>query len=355
MEERRPKCLRDLIKGIRIPKFEEIRRKVLSIYNEPVPLQKGVKRRALVKYLIRIRKIRDYLNITVFSQLDNLPKVEDMHEFYLELMRIGGVEDYKDVLSKLRSKKYVIEKLTREYLEHVRMSFDAAEAKKLTREYIGRVLSVFRRCRKQLDSLSYALNELKRMPCIDMQLPKIVVAGMPQVGKSTFVKAVSTADPEVSPFPFTTKEIIVGHRLVNYEYIQIIDTPGILDRPFSQLNNIERKALSALKHLADVVIFLIDPYEGSYYSLDSQINLLKSVTEYLINPEKAIVAINKIDLVKKERMKYVESKISEVFNGDVVVMSALRKVNVDEVINKALRKLQLGGTYNGVRSKRENY
>ncbi len=333
------KCLSDLLKGVYVPPFEEIRRKVLEIYNEPVPLQKGIRRRALVKYLIRIRKMDNYVNTHVFNEIEKLPRGDAIHKFYLELMKLGGVNNYEEIINDLMRRRYIVNKLTREYLEKVRMSFDVAEAKKMTREYVGRLLSVFRRSRHYLNALSRAIKELRSMPCIDMDLPKIVVAGMPQVGKSTFVRVVSTAKPEVSPFPFTTKEIIVGHRLINYQYVQIIDTPGILDRPFNKLNEIERRALTAIKYLTDALIFLIDPYEASYYPLESQINLLKNIITHLINSEKVVVAVNKVDVVSKERISFVVSRIREVFKGDIMVMSALKNYNVLNVLNRALSKI----------------
>jgi len=40
----------------------------------------------------------------------------------------------------------------------------------------------------------------------------VVVAGYPNVGKSSFIRLVSTAEPEIAAYPFTTKGVIVGHR-----------------------------------------------------------------------------------------------------------------------------------------------
>ena len=52
--------------------------------------------------------------------------------------------------------------------------------------------------------------------------------------------------PEVASYPFTTKGIIVGHRIMGREKIQFVDTPGILDRPAEE-RNADREA-GALGH-----------------------------------------------------------------------------------------------------------
>lgn len=44
---------------------------------------------------------------------------------------------------------------------------------------------------------------------------------------------------EVQPYAFTTKSLFVGHTDYKYLRWQVIDTPGILDRPLEERNTIE--------------------------------------------------------------------------------------------------------------------
>ena len=44
---------------------------------------------------------------------------------------------------------------------------------------------------------------------------------------------------EVQPYAFTTKSLFVGHMDYRYLRWQVIDTPGILDRPLEERNTIE--------------------------------------------------------------------------------------------------------------------
>ena len=47
------------------------------------------------------------------------------------------------------------------------------------------------------------------------------------------------ADVDVQPYAFTTKSLFVGHMDYRYLRWQVIDTPGILDRPLEERNTIE--------------------------------------------------------------------------------------------------------------------
>ena len=50
---------------------------------------------------------------------------------------------------------------------------------------------------------------------------------------------------DVQPYAFTTKSLFVGHLDHRYLRWQVIDTPGILDRPLEERNTIEMQVCSA--------------------------------------------------------------------------------------------------------------
>ncbi|MCD6542320.1 MAG: 50S ribosome-binding GTPase, partial [Thermoplasmata archaeon] len=83
------------------------------------------------------------------------------------------------------------------------------------------------------------------------------------------------------------------------ERYQIIDTPGLLDRPLEKRNKIELQAIAALKHLADLIIFILDPTETCGYGLKEQMNLLKSIKKEFSGIP-IIVVENKSDLMKRK-------------------------------------------------------
>ncbi|MEM3811976.1 MAG: GTPase, partial [Thermoplasmata archaeon] len=125
-----------------------------------------------------------------------------------------------------------------------------------------------------------------------------VVAGYPNVGKSELVSKISSAKPEIATYPFTTKGILVGYLNFKRFKVQIIDTPGLLDRPVEDSNVMEKQAILALRHLADLVLFLMDPSETCGYTMEKQLLLLSSIKS---NLEISIIPIeNKADLVETE-------------------------------------------------------
>jgi len=323
-------CLSKALRNVRIWDYAEVREALMSVYSEPVTLAKKVRKKNLMKYLVRVDKTYETLN-KVFEVLNALPNPDTLNPFYAELLAISGITDYKTLYARLRGFKKVIRKLWRYYRIRVRLALTTEEAKKDLREFIGRSLSVIRRLNKDLKKLEVAINELRKLPCIDFNNLKVVVSGMPQVGKSTLVGRISSSKPEVSPFPFTTKNIISGHLQIDHMRVQVFDTPGILDRPISELNEIEKRALVAIKFLADALIYLIDPRPSGYYTIEQQIDLLQMI-KTMFSDKPILVAINKIDETSEERLAEVSKLVKEVYDGEPYKISALKGIGIDSLL-----------------------
>jgi nucleolar GTP-binding protein len=189
--------------------------------------------------------------------------------------------------------------------------------------------------------------EYRRFPSIDLKLPVVVVAGFPNVGKSLFVNVLSSATPEVAEYPFTTKKISVGHIQLDSGEGQILDVPGLLDRPMKDRNPIEQRAIAAIQYLADVIIFLIDPTLTCGYELVSQVALFKEISTTF--PEVEIFpVINKMDIASANE---VQRAINLMDVEETPVISTLTEEGVDQVfqdiitstesITKKLRDLQI--------------
>ena len=148
--------------------------------------------------------------------------------------------------------------------------------------------SVIMKLNKRLNYLESVRQTMRLMPGIDLEMPIICIAGYPNVGKSSLVTAVTSATPEIGSYPFTTKEVTLGHleipiyvsashkKPLTHIHCQLVDTPGILDRPLNQRNEIELRALAAFKTLATSIIFIFDYTQQE--AITAQLNLFNQIS-----------------------------------------------------------------------------
>lgn len=176
----------------------------------------------------------------------------------------------------------------------VLQSRKAEDTQVIRKRAVARLASMVHQIDKDLHFLNEVRNALRQLPHVEDTFT-VVIAGYPNVGKSSFIRKVSSAEPEVASYPFTTKGIIVGHRNIGRGKIQFVDTPGILDRPAEERNAIEKQALSAMMNVASVVLFILDPSEHCGYPMEVQLRLLEEVKGLVNVP--VIVAANKSDIV----------------------------------------------------------
>ena len=183
---------------------------------------------------------------------------------------------------------------------------------------VARLSSVVHQVEEDLLFLNEVRNVVRKLPHVSDEFT-VVVAGYPNVGKSSFIRLVSTAVPEVASYPFTTKGIIVGHRNIGRGKIQFVDTPGILDRPAEERNAIEKQALSAMMNIASVVLFILDPSEHCGYPMDVQLRLLEEVRGMVKAP--LVVVANKSDITTADGYTAMSTQSGD--GVDVVLESIL--------------------------------
>ncbi len=235
------------------------------------------------------------LSDNLINIVKKFPSFDRMPPFYLELADIiVGVEELKMNLASVQWAGNKINEMARKYVGIMR---SAEDAKVVRKQAFGRISSIVNSIDGNLRFLNDARNKLRKLPSID-EGPALVVAGYPNVGKSSFVALVSSAHPEIAPYPFTTKGLAVGHFTRNRTRYQVIDTPGLLDRPLDERNEIELQAISALKHVGKVILYIIDPSETCGYTLDKQMHLLDGIKKEFGIP--ILVAANKTDIAKTQ-------------------------------------------------------
>jgi len=225
------------------------------------------------------------------------PNFDELSGFYYELADIlVGVDRLRTSLSRVAWTSEKIHDLTREYVGRMRGS---PTPENLRKQCFGRIGSLMDSISKDLLLLNEARNILRKLPDVHED---------PNTGKSSFVTAATKATPEVASYPFTTKGILIGHFSIGDQRYQVIDTPGLLDRPMSERNDIELQAITALKHLDAVVLFLIDASENCGYTIEEQKNLLQEVRTQFDLP--ILVVSNKSDLPHFQDLEFTDMSMS---------------------------------------------
>ncbi len=264
------------------------------------------------------------------SIIDAVPEIESMHPFYQDYIDITvGVDDLKQSLGALNWAYGIITQLEKEYGSKIRKN-PSEKATAIQKQAYGRISSVINKIKKDLDFLDFAKQNLRNMPTIDFDAKTIVIAGFPNVGKSTLLRQITGADPQVANYPFTTKGIQIGHTERHWQNVQIIDTPGLLDRPVLEMNDIEMNAIVALEHLADAILFIFDASETCGFHMDNQYNLLKQI-EKIFSEIPVFYLFNKMDLI--EDKEYLDQYIDDKENA--IFISAIEGEGID-IINKKI-------------------
>ncbi len=228
--------------------------------------------------LAKVTASGDIVVTALKGYVDRFPRLDKEDDFLPELVDIViGIDRYKKALGAVNWCATKAEKLKNDTLKDIRRTKDPEVVEATRRSFYGRLNSYVDRISDDLLFLQGAKNKFRKLPAVDPALPTIVVAGFPNVGKSNLVTVLSTAEPEIAPYPFTTKGVIVGHIQDDWRKYQIIDTPGLLDREFDQRNDIEKQAILALRYLTDVMLFVIDPSETCGFSTEVQEKLLSTV------------------------------------------------------------------------------
>lgn len=168
----------------------------------------------------------------------------------------------------------------------------------------------------------------------------VAVIGRPNVGKSTLVnKIIGQKVAAMSDKPQTTRSRIKC--ILTREDAQFIflDTPGI-HKPKFKLGEHMLKAAEGTLNEVDVIFFVTDASEkfggGEKYILER----LEKVTVPVI------LAINKIDLLDREKLLPIISAYSERRNfAAVVPISAADGTNVEELLDEAKKFLPEGPKY----------
>ncbi|MEK6976040.1 MAG: GTPase [Candidatus Thermoplasmatota archaeon] len=216
--------------------------------------------------------------------LDSVPTLERLPQYEQEVLDIlVGMDQLKKSLANIQWAEETIGQVYQEVSAAMRRERTTLGIQQQKRRFSGRCSSILYDVEADLAFLGKARDTVRMLPQVHPEYATVVIAGFPNVGKSSLLAAWTKAHPEIAAYAFTTKNANVGHFEVPGGpgeppvKVQVVDTPGLLDRPDAKRNPVERQAVAALRHTADAVLFLIDPTVLSGYSMAEQESLLAQV------------------------------------------------------------------------------
>lgn len=175
-------------------------------------------------------------------------------------------------------------------------------------------------------------------------LADVGLLGMPNAGKSTFIRSVSAATPKVADYPFTTLVPNLGVVSVQtHQSFVIADIPGLIEGAAEGAG----LGIRFLKHLVRtrLLLHLVDvaPYDGSspVYAVNAIAHELEKFSETLASRPRWLV-LNKVDMVAEEdRDAHCQAIVDELgWEGPVFRISALTGEGTKPLVQAVMRWIE---------------
>ncbi len=175
------------------------------------------------------------------------------------------------------------------------------------------------------------------MPPDPTQCGVVAVIGVPNAGKSTLVNQFVGAKVSIVTHKVqTTRSRIRGIAIVDSTQVIYVDTPGI----FTPHRRLERAMVDAAwmgAADADIVVLVVDARRGT---TDEVVHIINGLNE---NKSPAVLALNKIDTVKRETLLSLAEQLNaKGLFDEVFMVSALNGDGVDDLQAYLASKMQTG-------------
>lgn len=177
--------------------------------------------------------------------------------------------------------------------------------------------------------------ELRQLKLELKVLADVGLLGMPNAGKSTFIRAVSSAKPKVAGYPFTTLVPNLGVVKVQaHRSFVIADIPGLIEGASEGAG----LGVRFLKHLTRtrLLLHIVDmaPFDGSdpVASIKAIVNELEQFSPTLHQRDRWLV-LNKMDLLPEDEREQRCQDVVDALNwqGPVYSIAAINKLGVEPI------------------------
>ena len=177
--------------------------------------------------------------------------------------------------------------------------------------------------------------ESKEIRIVLKVLADVGLVGLPNAGKSSFLKAVSMAKPKVADYEFTTLTPNLGVVLYSdYEKFVVADIPGIIEGASKGVGLGTR----FLRHISrtKMLLNLVDCSGKSYEDITAEIKKIRhelSTYDEMLIKKALWIVINKIDLLNNDEIMRLKDMFKN-YKKNVFFISSTTKVGVKNLTDK---------------------
>ena len=186
----------------------------------------------------------------------------------------------------------------------------------------------------------------KRLLSLELKLiADVGLLGMPNAGKSSLIRAISSAKPKVADYPFTTLRPNLGVvRVDENRSFVMADIPGLIEGAAEGAG----LGIQFLKHLArtGLLLHLVDvqPYESEEDPVESAVKIIGELEKWgdELTEKPRWLVLNKIDrLMEEEAEQHCQSIVDELgWDGPVFRVSALQGDGLRDLVYQIMNFLE---------------
>ena len=162
----------------------------------------------------------------------------------------------------------------------------------------------------------------------------IGIIGLPNAGKSSLLASLTSANPKIANYKFTTLNPNLGVAMYDDKEITLADIPGLIEGAHKGTG----LGIKFLKHIerCKTLLHLIDITEEDLVKSYKQVrNELKKYSKDLLKKEELVV-FNKVDLIAKDQINKKISIFKKKVDKNVLSMSTIDKKTVSNIKSKLI-------------------
>ena len=160
------------------------------------------------------------------------------------------------------------------------------------------------------------------------------IIGLPNAGKSSLLASVTSANPKIANYKFTTLNPNLGVTMYDDKEVTLADIPGLIEGAHIGTG----LGIKFLKHIerCKTLLHLIDITESDLVNSYNQVREeLGKYSQQLLDKEELIV-FNKIDLIEEDQIKEKLDKFKKEIKKDALVMSTFDKKTISNIKSKLI-------------------